>query len=148
MKKATSIALHVQKEELKTLNLKFGNLDTDLFDPVCGFSYAQQCASYPLAPLSRAIALGREVKFRDRFTGKFRFPYLMDLANHNYGAKWPEYLDGLNDRKSPGSCSQTGSGRRGTKMGLPDETKLIDLVHQVANAKFKKLLSMVRSLQT
>ena len=152
MKKATSIALQVQKEELKTLNIKFGNLDTDFFNSVCGFFDVQQCASYPLAPLSRAIALGREVKFCDRFTGEFHFPYLIDLANQKYRAKWSEYLDGLNDRLAHLTVkAQALAAKRAqaedTEMGLPDETKLKDLVHQVANAKFKKLESMVRSLQ-
>lgn len=151
MKKATQIALHVQREELKTLNIMFGNLDTEVLNSICLLFDAQQNASYPTFPLSRAIVLGRETKFCGRYTGEFHFPYLIELAYQKYHNKWSEYLDGLNDRMALKTIkAQALAAKRAvaedTEMGLPDETKIKNLVHQVANDKFKKLETMIRGL--
>ncbi|RQM11752.1 hypothetical protein DD237_008514 [Peronospora effusa] len=151
LKQATAIALKVQHEELRTLNLQFGNLDTEFYNKTCEFFDTQQTAAYPTVPLTKGIASGREVGFRDRFSGEFHFPYLVELAKDKYCSKWSHYLDGLNDRLALMSIKAKAleakrAAAEDTEMGLPDETKIKDLVSKVADAKFKKLESMIRGL--
>ena len=144
LKQATAIALKVQHEELKILNIQFSKLDTEFYNKTCEYFDSQQNVAYPTVPLSRGIAFGREVGFRDRYTGEFHFPYLIELANRKYCAKWSNYLDGLNDRLAlmtikAKALEAKRAAAEDTEMGLPDETKIKDLVSKVADAKFKKL---------
>ncbi|CAH0473206.1 unnamed protein product [Peronospora belbahrii] len=153
LKQATAIALKVQHKELKTLNIKFGNLDTEFFNKTCEFFDSQQTAAYPTVPLTKALVVGMEVGFCGRYSGEFHFPYLIELAKRKYCAKWSEYLDGLNERLAlmtikAKALETKRVAAEDTEMGLPDEAKIKDLVSQVADAKFKKLESMIRSMSS
>ncbi|CAH0518205.1 unnamed protein product [Peronospora belbahrii] len=153
LKQATAIALKVQHKELKTLNIKFGNLDTEFFNKTCEFFDSQQTAAYPTVPLTKALVVGMEVGFCGRYSGEFHFPYLIELAKRKYCAKWSEYLDGLNERLAlmtikAKALETKRVAAEDTEMGLPDEAKIKDHVSQVADAKFKKLESMIRSMSS
>ncbi|CAH0473208.1 unnamed protein product [Peronospora belbahrii] len=153
LKQATAIALKVQHKELKTLNIKFGNLDTEFFNKTCEFFDSQQTAAYPTVPLTKALVVGMEVGFCGRYSGEFHFPYLIKLAKRKYCAKWSEYLDGLNERLAlmtikAKALETKRVAAEDTEMGLPDEAKIKDHVSQVADAKFKKLESMIRSMSS
>ncbi|KAI9895772.1 hypothetical protein PsorP6_018967 [Peronosclerospora sorghi] len=49
------MALKVQHEELKMLNIKFGNLDTELFNSACMLFDNQHNESYPTETMSTPV---------------------------------------------------------------------------------------------